>query len=174
MIIFLFGTWGSGKSYVGNLLEDRIGLPHIEADLHFDKKMLAAIHQRKFHQLDMSQYYDRVIADIYGFKRRAHNFIVSQAIYQDYFRQLIYNGFSPDILFVWVKTESEAVLKSRLRERAATGNPITPEVYDYMLTHWEKPTIPHDVFLNGDNIESQASDLLESFGFGRVWLDNEE
>lgn len=174
MIIFLFGTWGSGKSHVGKLIQTRCGLPHVEADMHFDKKMLAALHQRRFHELDMGPFYDRVIGDIFAFQRRSQDFVVSQAIYQEYYRDIIFNSFSPDIRFVWVKTEDEDLQRYRLDARAASGNPISGEVYEYMKAFWEPPAIPHDVILNGDGLEGQVSALLDSLGLCVQWMDGKE
>lgn len=142
--------------------------------MHFDKKMLAAIHSRKFHELDMGPFYDRVIADIFAFQRRSKDFVVSQAIYQEYYREVILNSFSPDIRFVWVKTEDEYLQRSRLDSRATTGNPITGEVYEYMQSFWEPPKIPHDVILNGYRLEEQVSALLDSLGFCVQWINGEE
>jgi gluconate kinase len=171
MIIFLVGTWGSGKSYVGKLIEEHCGLPHVEADIHFDKKMLGAIHARTFHELEMTKYYDRVISDIFGFQKRAKNFVVSQGIYQEQYRQLIYDCFRPEIRFVWVRTADELILKSRLEERSSKGNPISPEVWDYMKPYWEELLIPHDVLVNGENIAEDTRALLQSYGLCSHWLD---
>jgi len=170
MIVFLFGTWGSGKSHVGSLIQERCGLPHVEADMHFDKKMLAAIHQRKFHELDMGPYYDRVIGDIFAFQRRSQDFVVSQAIYQEYYREVIFDSFSPDIRFVWVKMKDEYLQKARLDARAASGNPITSEVYEYMQSFWEDPIIPHDIVFNGENLEGQVRTLMDSMGLCVQWM----
>lgn len=142
--------------------------------MHFDKKMLAAIHQRKFHELDMSTYYDRVIADVFAFQRRSQDFVVSQAIYQEYFREIIFNSFSPEIRFVWVKTDREYLQKARLDARASSGNPITGEVYEYMQSYWEEPEIPHDILFNGENLEEQIQTLLDSLGLCMQWMDGED
>jgi gluconate kinase len=174
MIVFLFGTWGSGKSHVGSLIQERCGLPHIEADMHFDKKMLAAIHQRKFHELDMGPYYDRVIGDIFAFQRRSQDFVVSQAIYQEYYRDVIFNSFSPEIRFVWVKMKDEYLQKARLDARAAIGNPITSEVYEYMKSFWEDPIIPHDIVFNGEYLEEQVRALMDSMGLCVQWMNGED
>jgi hypothetical protein len=142
--------------------------------MHFDKKMLAAIHQRRFHELDMGPYYDRVIGDIFAFQRRSQDFVVSQAIYQEYYREVIWNSFSPDIRFVWVKTEDEYLQKARLDARAATGNPITSEVYEYMQSFWEDPMLSHDVIFNGEKLEEQIRILMDSLGLCMQWMNGEE
>jgi adenylate kinase family enzyme len=169
MILFLTGTWGSGKSYVGDLIKEHCGLPHLEADIHFDKRMLGAIHARTFHELDMSAYYNRVISDIFGFQKRADNFVVSQGIYQERFRQEIYSCFDPEIRFVLVETPDEETLKARLIERGSKGNPISPEVYEYMQPYWEDLQIPHQVLVNGENVEEDTRQLVQAIGLCFHW-----
>lgn len=171
MILFLTGTWGSGKSYVGELIKTHCGLPHIEADIHFDKKMLGAIHARTFHELDMTPYYNRVISDIFGFQKRADNFVVSQGIYQERFRRTIYECFEPEIRFVWVQSPDEELLKARLIARGSTGNPISPEVYDYMKPYWEDLQIPHEVLVNGPGLTEDTRLLVQSMGLCFHWED---
>ncbi len=170
MIIFLFGTWGSGKSYVGELIQARCGLLHVEADIHFDKKMLGAIHARSFHELDLTPYYERVITDIFSYQKRATHFVVSQGIYAEHHRKMIYDVFQPDIRFVWVKMEHEEILKARLDDRSArSGNPITYEVYEYMRSYWEEPRLPHFVLMNEGDVWSRVEKILTTWGICYQW-----
>jgi len=170
MIIFLFGTWGSGKSYVGNLIQRECGLLHMEADIQFDKSMLHALHARKFHELDLTSYYDRVVRDIFNFQRRTNDFVVSQGIYQETYRKLIYDVFYPEIKFVWVVSKNQNLQRERLNQRAATfGNPINATVYDYMLDYWEQPVIPHHQLVNGPNLKQSVKSMLENWGLCNGW-----
>jgi gluconate kinase len=170
MIIFLFGTWGAGKSYVGDLIQRECGLLHMEADIQFDKKMLNALHARKYHQLDLTYYYDRVVRDIFNFQRRTNHFVVSQGIYQEVYRKMIYNVFDPDIRFIWVKYQNTKLQKERLNQRAATyGNPISAELYDYMLEYWEDPTIPHYSLMNDPDLKHSIKTLLNRWGLCVSW-----
>ena len=170
MIVFLFGTWGSGKSFVGNLFQKECGLLHMEADIHFNKKMLNALHARTFHELDLAVYYNQVVSDIFSFKKRANNFIVSQGIYEERYRRLIYEIFEPEIHFVWVKTDNKKIQKLRLNRRSEqTGNPITGEVLEYMQNYWEAPQVPHEVLLNGPLLERHGREMLQSWGLCLGW-----
>jgi len=170
MIVFLFGTWGSGKSYIGELIQRECGLLHVEADIQFDKQMLNALHAKKFHELDLTDYYDRVVRDIFNFQRRTNDFVVSQGIYQEHHRKMIFDVFSPDIRFVWVRSEDQALQKARLNERATRfGNPINAEVYEYMLEYWEDPKIPHHRLTNGPNVSLEAKAMLQNWGLCFGW-----
>ena len=170
MIVFLFGTWGSGKSYVGDMIERECGLLHHEADIHFDKAMLNALHAQTFHQLDLTEYYNRVVADIFRFKNRTNHFVVSQGIYEERFRQLIYEVFQPEIRFVWVKTENQHIQRLRLNQRSEkSGNPIDGEMLKYMQAYWQEPQIPHEVLINGPLVADHAKKLLQFWGLCAGW-----
>lgn len=174
MILFLFGTWGAGKSYVGNMIEEKCGLPHFEADLHFDPDMVSAIHDRTFHAIDLEPYYGRIITEIRGYARRSEHFVVSQGVYRETYRRMIYQAFAPDIRFVWVQTENGWLQKWRLWLRSRRGNPITPKVHDYMLPHWDPPAIPHDTLPNNRQVEAAVRGLLERHGLCYYWGDEGE
>ena len=170
MIVFLIGTWGSGKSYVGELIQRECGLLHMEADIQFDKQMLNALHARSYHELDLTNYYDRVVRDIFNFQRRTNDFVVSQGIYQENYRKIIFNVFDPEIRFVWVKSDNQKLQKERLNHRAAKyGNPINSEVYDYMLSYWEAPQLPHVQLINGPNVRDEINSLLKDWGLCLGW-----
>ena len=170
MIVFLFGTWGSGKSYIGNMIQQKCGLLHMEADIQFDKQMLNALHSRNYHELDLTNYYHRVVSDIFNFQKRSNDFVVSQGIYQETYRKMIFDVFDPDIRFVWVKPEDITLQKKRLDDRAAQyGNPINSDVYDYMLTHWDPPEIPHVQLINGPSIGAETKSLLQKWGLCYGW-----
>jgi hypothetical protein len=142
----------------------------MEADIQFDKQMLNAIHTRKYHELDLTNYYDRVVRDIFNFQRRTNDFVVSQGIYQESYRKMIFDVFEPDIQFVWVRADNLALQKERLNVRAAKyGNPINSEVYDYMLTYWEAPQLPHTQLINGSMIKDDLKVLLKNWGLCLGW-----
>ena len=170
MIIFLFGTWGCGKSYAGRKIEDNCHLQHLEADLFFDEQMRQALIERTFHLLDLSDFTTRVITEMQSYSRRADNFVVSQAIYEEKYRRMIYDAFAPEIRFVWVRTIDEEIQKMRLASRAEEhGNVITPEVYDYMMGFWDPPQLEHDVLVNDETLGVALPVLLHTYGMCMEW-----
>ena len=174
MIVFLFGSWGAGKSHVGAAIEQRTGLPHMEADLHFRDEMVVAIQQRRYHKLDLGGYYSRVVAEMQSYQRRSPNFMVSQGIYQEKYRQMIYDFFAPEISFVWVRTPKKKMQMDRIQARAQQGNPITPQLYAYMAKRWEAPQLPHQALQNNDTLEAQMPKILENCGLGYYWPPDDE
>jgi hypothetical protein len=83
---------------------------------------------------------------------------------------MIYNVFDPDIRFIWVKYQNTKLQKERLNQRAATyGNPISAELYDYMLEYWEDPTIPHYSLMNDPDLKHSIKTLLNRWGLCVSW-----
>lgn len=161
MIYFLFGTWGAGKSYVGNQIEARYGIPHFEADLEFDVDMKAALDSYTFHKLDLSGYYQRVILQMQSYQRRYPQFVVNQAIYREKYRHQIFTAFFPDIKFIWVQTPHEALQKARLAERARKETSVVlPSLYSQMAKYWEEPRIAHLDLFNDKRLEQQLETIF--------------
>lgn len=169
MIIFLFGTWGAGKSYIGNLIEANCGIPHMEGDLHFTEEMAAAIQNQTFHQLNLDAYYNKVIGEIRSYQRRSPNLVVSQGIYKEKYRRLIYDQFSPDIQFLMVHTPNKWLRNKRLKARVRQGSPVTPKVWEYMARHWDVPNIPYGVILNNSKMELSVKSHLNEIGMCDYW-----
>jgi hypothetical protein len=83
---------------------------------------------------------------------------------------MIFEIFDPEIRFIWIVPEDHRIQKKRLDERSAKfGNPITSEVYDYMLAFWEPPLLPHDVLVNGSKLEKTMRSLLRDWGLCMSW-----
>lgn len=169
MLIFLFGTWGSGKSYVGNLIQEHAGVPHMEADLLFDKDMVRGIRLRTFHELELDNYFNKVFTEVASYMRRSPNIIVSQAIYREKYRQFLYECFAPEVRFVWVYTPNAMEQKSRVNGRASEGAIINGDMLDYMAPYWEQPELPHYVLNNDETLQEELPKLMDEFGFYFSW-----
>jgi gluconate kinase len=170
MILFLFGTWGSGKSFVGDLIQRNCNLPHMEADLLFDQEMRDSLSQLNFHQLDLTSFFGEVLVEMKFYQRRCDHFVVSQAIYREDYRKLVYDSFSPDIRFIWVQTPDEILQMTRLDARAEkTESPVTSRVYTFMKEHWDAPQIPHMVLRNDERLGVNLPRLLAEFGLCEHW-----
>ena len=164
MILFLFGTWGAGKSFVGNLIEAECGLPHLVADLHFTFDLVEALRQKVFHEAELEPFYRRVIVEMDSYKRRFDDFVVSQGIYDDNFRHMIYERFAPDIHFVLINTPDKDLQKERLSFRTGGGNPITVGVFEEMQAHWQQPTIPFTLIQNDETLKDTLPQLMREVG----------
>lgn len=169
MLIFLFGTWGAGKSYIGNMIEEKCGMPHMEGDLHFSEEMVQAINTRTFHELNLDSYYNKVINEMRSYQKRTSNFVVSQGVYQEKYRRMILDRFAPEIVFFLIHTPNKWVRNKRLKVRMRQGSPVTPKVWEYMAHHWEIPKIPFEVILNNKKMETTLVNKLKEYGLCEYW-----
>jgi gluconate kinase len=161
MILFLIGQWGAGKSHVARQVERISGLYHLDADTLFTQDLVDAVKECTIHPDQMAGYYDRVIAEMQRTQRQHRNFMVTQGIYTDPYRRLIYRAFVPEIHFVLVKTPDPILQKERIRQRAQrTGNPVSVAAYEHMARYWEPVSIPHSVLWNDGLLDDQIVHLL--------------
>jgi gluconate kinase len=161
MILFLFGQWGAGKSHVAHQVEQISGLHHLDADILFTQDLVDAVKACTIHPDQMAGYYDRVITEMQQTRRNRRHFVVTQGIYTDSYRRLIYRAFVPEIHFVLVKTANPALQRERIRQRAeSTGNPVSLAAYEHMARYWEPVSIPHSVLWNGDHLDDEIVHLL--------------
>jgi shikimate kinase len=161
MILFLFGQWGAGKSYIAHKIEEGYNLPHLDADQFFTQEMVDAVKACAFDPHQMSAFYARVIAAMHEYEARHPHFIVTQGIYTDAFRRQIYREFLPDIRFLLVKTADLSMQRRRIGQRARlTGNPVSVACYESMTHYWEPVSIPHTVLWNDDFVDDAVDCLL--------------
>lgn len=169
MILFLFGQWGAGKSYIAHKIEEQCNLPHLDADRFFTQEMVDAVKTCQLDPHQMTGYYARVIDAMHEYAARHPHFMVTQGIYTDAFRRHIYREFLPDIYFVLVKTLDSSVQRQRIEQRArSTGNPVSAASYEYMVHYWEPVSIPHIVLWNDDFVDDALEGLLANLGFLRA------
>ena len=174
MILFLFGTWGCGKSYVGKLIEEHCGIPHLEADLFFDDEMRQAISNFTYQDLNLDPFFGRVMGEMQSYQRRATHFTVSYAIYHERYRKMIYDHFYPNIHFIWVRVPKQAVQKTYLQIRAEQGGLITPVQLRHMQKYWQAPQLPHEILENDQSLEENLRILLNKTGICLdSWIDSD-
>jgi gluconate kinase len=161
MILFLFGQWGAGKSYVARQIEQISGLYHLDADTLFTQDLVDAVKACTIHPDQMADYYNRVLAEMQRIQHQHRDFIVTQGIYTDAYRRLIYRAFVPNIQFVLVRTADPWLQQERIHSRAeGTGNPVSLAAHEHMACYWEPISIPHDVLWNDDRLEIEIFHLL--------------
>jgi gluconate kinase len=168
MILFLFGQWGAGKSYIAHKIEEGYNLPHLDADQFFTQEMVDAVKACELDPHQMSDFYERVIAAMHDYEARHPHFMVTQGIYTDLYRRQIYREFLPDIRFVLVKTPDPSLQRQRIGQRARlTGNPVSVAAYDSMTHYWEPISIPHAVLWNDDFVDDSLECLLTDLNLAR-------
>lgn len=115
-IYFLFGKTGSGKSYIGRLLE-RLDIIHIDGDKHITQRMLDCLIEDEQMTPEMIDEFVDVLIDVINTQKEKtpqQSFALSQAMYLDEHRLKLLNAI-PELKFVLIN------VAPKLRERFITS-----------------------------------------------------
>ena len=160
MKLLLFGKIGSGKSFVGELLQRDHGIPYHDADLDLPESMKEVIRRHEPITEEMRDaFVDRIVARMRSLSHEHADFCVAQALFKNRHRERILAAF-PDLTMVWVQSTDEFV-EARLRER--TSHLASRYYAQQVNPQFEAPTHAHEVIENSANLaflHSQLDSLL--------------
>ncbi len=140
MKLLLIGEIGSGKSYVGELLQREFGVFYHDADVDLPDDMAEAVRaQQPLTDAMRSDFCDRIIARIQTLGAEHAEFCVAQALFKNRHRQRILEAV-PDVRLVWVKSTPE-LTHARLMER--TGHIASAYYAEKINPGFEVPVMPH-------------------------------
>lgn len=118
MIIFVFGRAGVGKNYVSQIIQNRFGYHHVDADIWLPATMVACLHNKEQFTLAMVDEFTAIIAE----KTRdlaAHHqkLVVSQALYRQSNRMFLADTLAPHpVRFLHIEAP-RTIINQRLRAR---------------------------------------------------------
>ncbi len=150
-VYLLFGKTGSGKSYIGELLE-RQHISHIDGDKHITNEMRECLKTNKQMTEEMiGRFVTHLAAVINQHKQdHPHAFVVTQALYLDCYRQELLQAV-PDLEFILIDS-NEPRRMQRIRERFERGeSKVTPVYATKMDERFEQPTHPYKCIVNEGN-----------------------
>ncbi|MDR3501257.1 MAG: zeta toxin family protein [Legionella sp.] len=156
-IYFLFGKTGSGKSYIGSLLENR-NIIHIDGDKHITPRMLDCLIEDEQMTPQMIDEFVNVLIDVIKTQKEKtpkQSFVISQAMYLDKHRLKLLNAIS-DLKFVMIEVEStlrENFISSRYQNKKSK---VSLRYANEMDKFFERPS--HEIILFENN--SKEDDLL--------------
>lgn len=156
MIVFLFGPPGSGKTYLGNLLQKNFGFSFYDADRDMPPSYIEAANLGQVTDQMETQYMNRMIQKIPVFLAQNDRLVVSQLLLRNKHRQLIRESF-PEIKFVLVET-ADGIRKERVADRG--GHPINQTAALAVAQRFEAPAVSHQVFSNNDSSEAGTNRAL--------------
>lgn len=115
-VIFLFGLSGSGKSYIGDLIGNKLGWHVYHADQDITKEMKECLKEcRPFTDDIRQRYVDIIIPKIKELKLKHNHIVVTQGLYKNKHREIIAEEIQ-NLEFVWVYSNQETLM-SRLTRR---------------------------------------------------------
>jgi len=143
-LLFVFGTPGVGKSFVGRILHHEYGFFHYDADEDLTEEMITAIkNEVVFSDAMRQQYFDIVVEKTKFLLERNDNIVVTQALIKESNRHQILKAL-PEIKFIHV-TAAVNNINQRLKIR---NNWVSIEYADKIRAVFEDPQMPH---INIDN-----------------------
>ena len=135
-ITILFGKAGSGKSFIGEYLQNHYHCLHFDADQLLTDEMKKYIRLEKQMPVELIDEYmeilKRKIRDFY--QTQTIPLIISQAMYRNKNRLSLLQEF-PQLKFIWV-TADEKVCYERIKQR---NNSITVSYAEKMSLLFELP-----------------------------------
>lgn len=143
-LLFVFGTPGVGKSFVGRILHHEYDFFHYDADEDLTEEMIAAIkNEIVFTDAMRQEYFDIVVQKTDFLLERNKKVVVTQALIKEKNRHQIFAAL-PDTKFIHV-TAAVNNINQRLRIR---DNWVSVEYANKIRAIFEAPTMPH---INIDN-----------------------
>ncbi|WP_058534690.1 hypothetical protein [Legionella saoudiensis] len=145
-IYFLFGKTGSGKSYIGQLLE-KLNILHIDGDKHITPRMQDCLIENDQMTPDMIDEFVHVLIDVIKTQKEktpAQSFAISQAMYLDKHRLKLLNAI-PDLKFIMIDidpTLRESFITSRYQDKKSK---VSLQYANEMDKFFERPS--HEIIL---------------------------
>lgn len=162
-LLFLFGLPATGKTFVGNVLQNNFDYVFHDGDVHIPADMTEALNKNQPVTENMR---DRFIANLLAaaaqLKIEHTKIVIAQTFIKDRHRQLALQKF-PDAKFILVET-SDLIREKRLVNRRT--NPIDPEYAKQMVNNFDTPTIPYVTIQNNWDGEEKIIEQLTLFFHG--------
>jgi len=144
-LIILFGLPGTGKTYVGKILEKYFGFYFYDGDNDLTEEMKQAIKvQRVFTDQMRDVFFEKLIKKIQNLGSKIQNLVVAQTFIKEKYRVDLLKKI-PTAKFILIETKKETREK-RLQERV--NYPLNLEYARIMVNNFEKPKINHLVIVN--------------------------
>lgn len=143
-LLIVFGLAGSGKTYVGEVIQQHFNVFFWDADEALTDDMLLCIEEKRlFTEAMRDTYYNLVLKKIDSLRKKHEHLVISQAFYKNKNRQDILSQY-PECLFLQIQVELP-VIQQRLRKR---NNHVDVDYAEQMRVYFESPLHPHWVIHN--------------------------
>ncbi|WP_454784166.1 hypothetical protein [Legionella sp. WA2024007413] len=153
-VYFLFGKTGSGKSYIGKMLE-KLDIIHIDGDKHITPRMLDCLIEDEQMTPEMIDEYVSVLIEVIKTQKEkdpARSFVISQAMYLDKYRLKLLHAI-PELKFVMIDVEPkvrEHFITQRFQNKESK---VSPRYAKEMDKFFETPS--HDIIRFENNLQTE-------------------
>lgn len=156
MKLFLFGQVGSGKTYIGELLQQRFGIPFYDADWDLPEALRNVISAHQpITEAMRTEFTAAIVRRIALLKQGNEHFVIAQALFKNRHSEHLIQAF-PDLTLVWVRS-SPSVASRRLHDRV--GHIASSYYAELVNPGFEPPTHPHALIENVQDSQQLVSDL---------------
>lgn len=147
MIVILFGLSGTGKTYIGNIIEKYFDFFHLDADQLLTEDMNKYIKNGQILTTKMLKEFLSVIIEKISILKKTHTkIVVSQGLYRSKYRNLIKDKFiNHNIKFIQIIANDE-ITKARIKHR---NNYISEEYANKILQYFE-PMENSNIIINNN------------------------
>lgn len=157
-LLFVFGTPGAGKSFVGRILHHEYGFFHYEADEDLTVSMIDAIKNEQVFTDEMRrEYFDIIIQKTQFLLTQNKQIVITQALIKEANRQQIFHSL-PQSKFIHV-TAAITNINQRLKIR---NNWVSIEYADKIRAIFEPPTMPH-IIVDNNRDKQHVMNQLDAF-----------
>ena len=160
-LIILFGLPGTGKSYVGKILEKYFNYYFYDGDNDLTEEMKQAIKvQKVFTDKMRDVFFEKLTLNIQKLKLKHKKLVVAQTFIKEKYRVDLINKI-PETKFILIETK-KSIREKRLAERH--DYPLEMEYARKMCSNFKKPMIDHLMIINNeDGVENiiKQIDLLK-------------
>lgn len=166
MIIVLFGPPGVGKTYVGRLLETKLGWHFFDADtIYFnDDELRYLLKMGKYTQQARDKFVNKLMIAaqhmVAGHPER--NLVIAEAFTKEKNREEFLKYFDDQVHYVMVHASRDLAYQRTLARMEKEDHVVDQSIFEFIWDEFETPKIPHKVLRNYDKSDSEIIDELQS------------
>ncbi len=160
-IVMLFGIPGSGKNFVGEIWERKLGFHMYDADVDYTPAMRETLREFAFGRRDVGlsdeqedEYHTIMMDRMADLSSQHRRVLVVQWLHSEKHRQLIQERF-PEAYFVQVETNTDIRLKRVRGRKEVPIEGTDPEFYVNEASRFEKIGVQHFTVTNNKDLDEE-------------------